>query len=204
MTVRRVHGPQPEVYLLGHIRVYREDLELMAKALTEVGPLQIRCGDLEATEPRDFQELPEILDAVRMTSQIPETETKIEVVLSSREAKVALVEPDTLTLGVLGRIQQVARGCRRMWSLSPASVNVAGKLSDSSVTRRSAGSAVAVIGEEVAVWLVTARLRSSAMIINALRSDRPTFWQRTRDDWIIGAVMAVVGGFIGYLVNELT
>ena len=35
----------------------------------------------------------------------------------------------------------------------------------------------------------------SAILINAYRADRPSFWQRTRDDWAVEAVM------LGYWIN---
>ncbi|MFG3441275.1 hypothetical protein ACGF0J_28835 [Nonomuraea sp. NPDC047897] len=46
--------------------------------------------------------------------------------------------------------------------------------------------------------------QDGAHLINAYRRDRPSFFQRTRDDWITGSVMAAVGGVIGYFVNEIT
>jgi hypothetical protein len=42
------------------------------------------------------------------------------------------------------------------------------------------------------------------IIINAIRSERPTYWQRTRDNWLIGIATTILGVVLGYILGKLT
>jgi uncharacterized membrane protein YczE len=44
----------------------------------------------------------------------------------------------------------------------------------------------------------------SARVINAYRADRPTFLQRTRDDWVVELVCVAIGLVAGYILGRLT
>lgn len=121
MTLQRIKA-QVEPCLLGHVRMYREDLVDIAKALAEVGPLTGSCGDVRFNDPADFEQmegrLPKKLPELTMASEAPKRPdqpepSKVEVVLSREVARVTLTEPVTLTLGVRDRIQQVAERSRR-------------------------------------------------------------------------------------------
>jgi hypothetical protein len=159
---------------LAHLRLYRDDLIEIAKALAEVGSFKGELGDWELTDPSDFEspELPDELPDVAMTGT--NGTTAVAVKLGRAEASVQLTEPNTFTEGTLARIQRITKQRRRI-----------------------------PLGQ-VTPTPSTAPLRSSARLINAYRGDRPTFWQRTRDDWIIGVVMLLFGGVLGYLVNQIT
>jgi hypothetical protein len=39
-------------------------------------------------------------------------------------------------------------------------------------------------------------------IINAPRADRPTYWQRTGDMWLVGVITALLGAIAGYLLGR--
>jgi hypothetical protein len=104
----------------------------------------------------------------------------IEVRFGPNTASVTLVEPDTLAMGVLGRIQQITQYRRRPFA--PLRF----------------GSA------EAWPYIQVSSPTNSALLIHAYRVDRPTFWQRTRDDWVIGIVMLFLGGVLGYIVNVIT
>lgn len=47
------------------------------------------------------------------------------------------------------------------------------------------------------------RRRSSAVLINAYRADRPTFWHRKRDDLMINVVMLALGAVLGAVVTKI-
>lgn len=201
MTSRRI-GVREETYRLGHLKLYRDELEQIAKVVNEVGELVIRCGDWEMTDPADFTnnaELPEVLPALTMVASRTAGKTAVtaghewptvQVTLSLTEASVTLTQPDTHTLGVLSRIQQVSREGRR-WGPGVVLVQVLAAIVIAAFTSKS---------------IRTARplTASRAVLINAYRADRPSFWRRSRDDWIIGAVMLLLGGVLGYFVNVIT
>lgn len=179
MATRRV-GLQIEDYELGHLRLYRDDLEKIAKAVAEIGELVIRCGDWEMTEPADFSdntELPDLLPELEIEGR---GQSAIDVRLGPNTASVTLVEPDTLTEGILSRIRRIAGARRRRLPL------------------------VSVRGAHGYPYFQVSIPTSSAVLINAYRADRPSFWQRTRDDWFIGTVMLLLGGVLGYIVNMIT
>ena len=205
MAARRTRS-RSETYQLGHIKLYRDELEDIAVALTEAGDLIIKTGEWEMTEPIDLadnRELPEVLHHMTLTAHGVVTSADgttvigsvVDVVFSPTMARVTLLEPNTLTLGVLNRIQQVTTPHVRRW-----------------VPRFHLLRAVALTLLYRRGNVTSPLSKSGAVLINAYRTDRPTFWQRTRDDWIVGAVWAVVGvvlggivgGVIGYWVNTIT
>jgi hypothetical protein len=53
MTTRRL-GYQTDQTSLGHVRLYRDELEKIAAAVAEVGDLSIRCGHWKMTDPADL------------------------------------------------------------------------------------------------------------------------------------------------------
>lgn len=40
-------------------------------------------------------------------------------------------------------------------------------------------------------------------MINAPRADRPTYWQRTRDMWLVGVITALLGAVVGHLLGQV-
>lgn len=187
MTLRRTQS-RAETTHLGHLKLYRDDLIEIAKALAEVGTLAIGCGDWVMDDPMDFEnpDLPERLPDVAMTGT--NGKTAVGVKLGEGEASVHLIEPTTFTEGTLSRILRLTKPRRRI--VSPVKFNT------------EAGPRMVLFATRATSVL------SSAVLINAYRDERPTFWQRTRDDWIIAVVMlllgAVLGGVIGYWVNTIT
>lgn len=188
MTVKRI-GTRQETYELGHLKLYREDLEEIAKAVSEVGPLKISCGDWRMNDPADFAdpELPEALPDLVMTAQRPDSSTGVMVDLGARVASVKVAEPDTHIEGVLSRIQRITEP-RQRGLLSLAKNPEVGWMA-------------VFLKPRVAAKTVTI---SSAVLVNAYRDDRPTFWERRRDELLINAVTLVLGAVLGYLVNVIT
>jgi hypothetical protein len=112
-------------------------------------------------------ELPEVLSYMVVTGErrrisLGEKEVVpvVSVVLSATEAHVKLTEPEVLTEGVLSRIQRITQPRRRRFP--PLKFRPRGVFPYVQVSVAS---------------------DSSAVLINAYRVDRPSFWQRTRDDW---------------------
>ncbi|SRR6266487_568576 len=102
-----------ESYDLGSLRLYREDLQAIATAVAEAGDLKIGGRDFEATSPADFEALDEHLTEVTILAKRATEPGGIQVRLSRRAAVAELVEPDTLTVGILVRIRLIC-GLRRM------------------------------------------------------------------------------------------
>jgi hypothetical protein len=46
--------------------------------------------------------------------------------------------------------------------------------------------------------------RPRVVIINDMRVDRPTYWQRTRDIWQVGIATATLGAIVGYVLGKFT
>jgi hypothetical protein len=224
MVVKRTHD-RTEIYRLGHVRLYRDDLEQIAKAVAEVGPLKIACPPWELTDPSDFAnpDLPERLPELTMTAEHGGTDAKVEVSLGREVAEVTLTEPVTLTLGVLNRIQQV---CHQRWwrwwigrlrigdwvatlaIVFPGVLVMIFDLSGIDLLDHAmlvfGGLILGALMISLLAWTKNSSVSRKAVLINAYRADRPSFWQRSRDDWVIGVVMLLLGGMLGYLVNQIT
>jgi hypothetical protein len=229
MTARRI-GSQIETTHLGHVRLYRDELEKVAAAVGEVGDVTILCDDWELTDPADLGNdgIPDLLSRVSIGAQRSVTEdgrSKDEpvmaVALNGDEACVTIFEPGVLTEGALSRIQRIVGPRRRRWHV-PLAKGASGR--ETLASLGAIGGVLALVGyisplltplfSIVAIaavfFVLFARNRrvSSAIVVNAYRKDRPSFWQRTRDDWVVATVMlvlgAIVGGFVGYWVNQIT
>ena len=224
MAVKRTRvRPRTERHFLGHLTLYRDDLEQIAKAVAEVGPLRIECDDWELSDPGDFADpdLPERLSRLRMVAARREGDTEIVVLLSSHGAEVTVTEPDTLTLGVLRRVQEVCDGrdqsrnakrrrLARVAALLPlviVALMAMVRVEDKSVALALLMGLLTLIMFIGALYNVRRLMHMSgttATLVNNYRTERPSFWQRTRDDWIIGVVMLLLGGVLGYFVNQIT
>ena len=92
-----------------------------------------------------------------------------------------------------------------MWmALAPAGiVNAPATLDAVALTTVLAPVGVLILGLTFIYWSKSSN-RHYTSLVNAYRKDRPTFWQRSRDDWIVGVVMLLLGGVLGYLVNQIT
>lgn len=116
MTIRRTKL-LPETYELGPLWLYQEDLQAIAIAIAELGPLTIICTSgnetYEASEPSDFDELPENLSRVTISSKQSTDSSAITVTFGESDADVKLVVPDTHAAGVLSRIQSICQPRRR-------------------------------------------------------------------------------------------
>jgi hypothetical protein len=219
-----------EMYRLGALKLYRDDLEQIARAVAEVGHLRMTCGDWEMNDPADLSanaDLPEVLPVLEMMAERDESDTTIRVSLSKLQAVVTLVEPDTLTEGVASRIMRLTSGKKRRFAAImaskgvfwiPAGLMVIGliffiiwlqtltggiRASRGLMIGSGIAAAIAFIGAVLSPAVVY-MAGPGSILINAYRSDRPSFWKRTRDDWTVGAAWALVGGVIGYLVNQIT
>lgn len=113
MTVRRT-GLSTERQDLGPVRLYREDLRAIAAAVREVGDLKITCDDeYEASEPSDFDHLPERLVNVEISGENTDAKRSITVEFTQNTAYINLVEPDTHAFGVVVRIKNICDQKRR-------------------------------------------------------------------------------------------
>jgi hypothetical protein len=186
----------------------------------------------EGTTPDDLADMPENVGVV-LSATRPEQPgaqrsrpTQIEVRLASRAATVELVEPDMLTAGILARIRQVCEPRRRLWrSLAPksgavmflfflplllasawgfTSANLPGAKEGrwGPANTAVAATAAALIVASLVVGMFARQPRVT--VINAPRASRPTYWQRTRDGWVVGVVTGVIFTAVGYLLGKLT
>jgi hypothetical protein len=221
MTVIRLKK-RIEIYELGPVRLFREDLEEIASAVNELGSLNIVCDDtFGANSAEDLAKLPESPRSLKLSAS--DGDRRIEVDLSVHLSSVTLTEPDTLCHGMLNRIQHVARrpGRRRppiftkvlaflMWALLTMGVLVT-----TSVFRWQ-GSPFPV-WVDPGIWIAMILICGimffqmqknrdtvicAARIINAYRVDRPSFIRRTRDDWVVESVVAVISLVAGFFLGK--
>jgi hypothetical protein len=227
MTVRRTQLV-PEVYNLGALWLYREDLRAIAAAVNELGTLKITCtsgnSTYEGCEISDIDQLPEDLETVEVSSAPSVNSSAVTATFRSSGANITLVEPDTQAAGVLSRIRVICEPRRRsLWTfwhrfgpvLAVTSlVCFFTSLIAYSNTMKSAiwhnqflyNGLPALLLALIFVGIGTSLLaRSSRMvvIVNATRGSRPRYWQRTRDMWVVGVLTAVAGAVIGYVLGLL-
>ncbi|GII63277.1 hypothetical protein Skr01_33620 [Sphaerisporangium krabiense] len=228
MAVQRT-GTRIEIHKLGNLRLFREDMEDIANALAELGDLEIICDNTyRADRGEDFSGLPERIESLQYVVAVDDVRSavrdprRIEVELSRWTSYVRLVEPDVLCEGILSRIRTVvSRPSRRrininhrglmaahtIFTLGLAAVTAAQGATWIITNKISSGGInylIAPFGLWVAVSLglmfLLARGRGPRVSLrNYYRSDRPSFWRRTRDDWlvqIIGGALFLVLGFI--------
>jgi hypothetical protein len=194
-----------------HVRLYRDELEGIAKALSEFGELAITYDAYEATAAEDFTELPETGRDVKMTAK--SGESSVTVTLSPRSARIVEVEPTSATHGLASLIRSIAgRGSRvplRAWlGLTP--VVIPTLLAITYAPSLGANWSVIVVLFTMLITMIVLRriparmTGESARVINAYRADRPTFLQRTRDDWVVELVCVAIGLVAGYILGRLT
>jgi hypothetical protein len=231
MAIRKRTRILQESHDLGCLRLYREDMRAIATAVAEAGELRMSCTDhggttYEATAPEDLDELPEdiglVLSSARSNNSDSSRSSEIEVRLGPNSATVELVEPDTLTTGILVRISNICKPRQRLmrsmlpkWGsypwfglFTPAVLVIAGvtmgNLPDANAGKwEVANTIVAVIAGILVVALVSVGIfvrRPRVILINAPRASRPTYWDRTRDMWWVGIVTALLGVLIGYVL----
>jgi hypothetical protein len=228
MTVRRT-GLSIERQDLGPVRLYREDLRAIAAAVREVGDLKITCDDeYEASEPADFDHLPERLVNVEISGEKDGGERSITVAFTQNTAYINLVEPDTHAFGVVVRIKNI---CDQKWRFSRILYRDKGRIFY-------LGGIISLIAYTLiyigftnnakstkppwnGVWLndIVPLLLLSVIpigigirylgirrvaIINAPRADRPGYWKRTGDMWVVGIITALLGAIIGYFLGKIT
>ncbi|MEV0821882.1 hypothetical protein [Nonomuraea rubra] len=130
MAIRRTPAQTGRVYPLGAIRLYREDLQAIAKAVAELGPLHIaiRSDGLVMDDPADFADLPEKIANVSIIARSKESESRIIVELFYDRAAVTVIEPDTLTSSICVRIQDICSKRTRVLGKPPSVIPKTGFL----------------------------------------------------------------------------
>jgi hypothetical protein len=228
MTVRRTKLV-PEVYDLGSLWLYRDDLRTITAAVRELDEVEITCvsggnDNYEASDPSDFDQLPESLESVRISTK-RSSSAAVTVMIDTGRATVQLVEPDIPADGVLSRIRAICEPRRRPgwsfchWAGPTLAILILAYLVVStiaynltktspfwnnafwtpeilvlSVALLAAGGGIMVIGSN----------KRKVRITNAMRADRPRYWARTRDMWVVGVATAIAGAVLGYLLGRIT
>lgn len=236
-----------ETHHLGHVRLYRDELDEIIRVVSEVGEPAIEGPGFTATTAQDLADpaVPENLEWLTIAAR--EGEHQIRITLTRDRAVAELTEPNTLLQGVLSRVFVLCQRSRR-----PGKLNVAiGPLHSNAarhvrwvpkiilgltsialptfvlavlyteylMTKPSlvhgaehppSQNVVGALLVGLLVMLASGLLmewsfgeRSSAVLINAYRAERPTFWQRKRDDLIINAVSLLLGAILGVIATKI-
>lgn len=193
-----------ETHRLGHVRLYRDELETIIRAVAEIGEPTIEGPGFTATSEKDLADpaVPEKLDWLTITASRDGQQLRVR--LSGTSAVVELTEPTMLLYGVASRVSVICQRYARFWKRAqPPGVDSPELLRRQKRMQRMVGGLPVFAAGPLDLW-AWRRLKSSARLVNAYRVDRPTFWQRKRDDLFINAASLALGGVIGYIVNELT
>ncbi|MEV0821881.1 hypothetical protein [Nonomuraea rubra] len=234
MPIRRT-VLRTEIHDLGHICLYREDLQAITKAVGELGQLSIVGEGFTLDTPEDFDQLAdedkdERIASLVISAKKSNSSTQIEVELSPRLSRITVTEPDITAAGICANIQGICRARLRRMSRRP---------STKATSRRKISAPawlialIALLATPVALYMTlgqhqltstqlfwvtascaslgviigavvgsNALFRRSAILINALQADRPTFLKRKRDDiWI--AIVSFLAGVVVTLVVTL-
>jgi hypothetical protein len=216
-------------YSLGTPRLYREELEEIARILYQECEhnLYIEFRDERgriAGKPEDFAEYaqldgtPEILKFLILVGQ--RGRTTMYVSFSPSGADLVVENPDNSARGAAMQIREICRENRRLMGPLARAGLLAASLA-AVVLLSIAASVVQQYGEwrqeAVILWALVivigpggvllislgksqAGVRTGAcLLVNAPRSERPSWWERHRRD----ATALAIGGVIGYLVNQL-
>jgi hypothetical protein len=220
MTVNRIKS-RVEALDLGDVRLYREDLEDIATAIGELGPLEVVCDQtFTATGPEDFASLPENPRSLRFLAS--REGRALEVALAPASNRVTVTNPDTLCHGIASRVRDV---CHRPGRHRPSlrlrrnvllvlaaigcivnagfvTLSLLGGVKLGLLTNAvSVTAAAPPIAGSIYMWRLNRTDHLRTYLINAYRRDRPSFWRRTKDDWavetVVGAIFLVVGFVLG-------
>ncbi|MFD0773930.1 hypothetical protein ACFQZ2_08330 [Streptomonospora algeriensis] len=226
-----LHSSRAETveFNLGFPRLYREELEEIARILREEceSDLLIDFHDERGrtgTEPADFthyaenHDSPEVLQRLTMSGARGTTRMLLEFSRSGN--KLVITTPDNSSRGAAGQIREICRANRRLtWRTHPPDDTWGVPLATlASMTTAASGAAAAsrlfgdqaeempvMVGVVVAIlFAVTAvviggNVAARPLLINMPRSERPSLWQRHRRD----SVTLVLGGVIGYLGSHI-
>lgn len=218
MSVRRTDTPT-EYHRLGYTRLFRDDLEKIAILVAEVGQLSIVCDNLEATTASDFSNplMPERPKYISMEASNGEQRIRIEV--GRGTGKLTIEEPNTLTEGIRTKIEGICDGGFIDHMIAGPNVNlwgIAGFVPVGCALALGLSKAISLSTSEFGmligtlVWVAAGsfifrfREKSDIVIINVNRADRPSFFRRTKDEWIVELSVMIIGLILGYLIGRLT
>lgn len=206
-----------ETERLGPLRLYRDDLEAIAKTLDEFGDLEITVnGEVRCSDPGGFAELgnqlPERLESVVMEAAAGEAMVRVEL---GQGAKIEVIEPGLAARGAQARIKEICvpRVVRRGWRiflyfllfvvfalLSPL---LKEQLSSSQWTVLFSVVLAIFAFFSLADIAIMEKNKLEDVILNVPRSERPPFIERLFADRGVSAFWTLVGGVIGYLANQI-
>ncbi|WP_156365913.1 hypothetical protein [Nocardiopsis sp. NRRL B-16309] len=227
MTIEYSRAPE-ETIDLGNPLLYQEDLVQIARIVAdECGDdFLIEFHDdrgAKAREPEGFSAYAgsnEVVALTRVTVSGHRGDLRIVVTLTPREAKINLTAPDNGLRGAAGQVKDICRlRSRPSFNRELAAMVTSGiliatvsifvnVLDQGVVPLVAAGIAV---GGALLGYMRAQKGRASelagAKLINAPRSESPTHWENHRvvyiSNTITGAITLVLGGVIGYFVNQI-
>jgi hypothetical protein len=192
------------------------DLADFDKTLPE-SPYQVTISNIRSASPHE-------VTATGVVEATTVSAPEVTATFWQWGANVELFEPDTWARGVLSGIQAICRPRRRrMWSFcrrfgGPIAACAALVLlfiviaatdpQASSVWHNVFLNSIlpvtllALIPVGIGMRLLTRS--NKVIIINALKTDRPSYWDRTRDIWVVGIITAVAGAVLGYALGKIT
>jgi len=223
MAVRRTRLPT-EKHDVGPVRLYREDLQAIASAVGELGVLKITCDSAEdaweASDSSEFCDFPIDLLEVTISSNDEDTSAAVTATFNTTTSLIELTDPDIFSEGILSRIRTICGNRRRpLWYLRRrgSTLAFAGFLAlivlvpieaDSNLSNNYFFGTVfpvfvlSLIPIGLAIrWLGSSR---KAIITNAPRATKPSYWERTGDMWVVGVITAIVGAILGYMLGKFS
>jgi hypothetical protein len=192
------------------VRLYREDIVEVWNLLEGLGKGEVDAaietksdGRLEITASEDL----ETLTPSRFVEMRIRCSAGVEVVLRRREAFVQADEPSNEEIGVITNVvhalsRHTAPGAFLAGYLLISASMIAGATFSQRLENpwKSFAFWLSLAVPVIALYLMI-RLRRESAVINKPRAE--SFFARTRDDFIVNGIFAIVGGVIGFIVGRV-
>ena len=231
MAIDRI-GKRTKTHSLGYLNIYRDDLEVLMRAMKEFGGDTVKAtvnNTATLTEPEDFSELdvdiPDKLESVVITADNGTSEATLNLGEVRRRGEgacsLAITSPDQRSQGLQGQVEDICKPRRK-----PGAVRARDYFSVTIIPLFIFFSFVIFylvpdpfLGAELVFEIMGSAAYSAFIcfligkgasrywktnIINDYRAQRPSHWERHRTTYISNTVSLLLGGVIGFFVNQIS
>jgi type IV secretory pathway TrbD component len=155
----------------------------------------------------------------RVAMEASNGEQRVKVEIGRRTGNLTIEEPSTLTEGIRAKIQEICDGSLmdalaagrtvNLWTLGMVipviCVLILGELKVLPYSAAYFGTVTWFVAWfSAGILIFRFREKSDILIINVYRADRPSFFRRTKDDWVVEISVMIVGLILGYIIGRVT
>lgn len=201
------------------VKLYLEDVEEVCAIVQEnAARLELETGDVALNGPLDLQRLPKNeLTELEVRGIRESGGTSLSVDFERSHITLFSSKDDSVSLGTAAKVKRVLRPRQRNLVrvllspifggipvglfLSATVISIVGLVEGSALL--SIASLVLFAQGGLFVAPIFLYSRKANLIIVKFRRDAPSFWQRRKDDLVVGLLAALVGAIIGSLLTYL-